>query len=147
MQLSPRLVHILAPSHFALLPVVRGLLNDTLIIYTSDNGIPFPNGRTNVYDSGVREPFVVASPTHAKSAGAASDVLVSLLDVTPTILDWFNVSYPTYDMFQNHGKVKIHGKSLLPLLGMHVDLICRPTLNQPPHRVWSSAIQAAIRPK
>ena len=103
-----------------LLPVARGLLNDTLIIYTSDNGIPFPNGRTNVYDSGVREPFVVASPIHAKSAGATSDVLVSLLDVTPTILDWFNVSYPTYDMFENNGKVKIHGKSLLPLLGMHL---------------------------
>ena len=66
---------------------------------------------------------VVASPNHAKSAGANSDVLVSLLDVTPTILDWFNVSYPTYDMFENHGRVKIHGKSLLPLLGMHGDLI------------------------
>ena len=135
----------LAPSHLALLPVVRGLLNDTLIIYTSDNGIPFPNGRTNVYDSGVREPFVVASPIHAKSAGATSDALVSLLDVTPTILDWFNVSYPTYDMFENHGKVKIHGKSLLPLLGMHlrskIDFICRPTPNQRPFRVWSLAVR------
>ena len=100
------------------LPVDRGLLNDTLIIYTSDNGIPFPNGRTNVYDSGVREPFVVSSPMiHSKSAGSSSDVLVSLLDVTPTILDWFNLSYPTYNMFGKHGTVKIHGKSLLPLLG------------------------------
>jgi len=29
-----------------------GLTNDTLIIYTSDNGIPFPSGRTNLYDAG-----------------------------------------------------------------------------------------------
>lgn len=29
-----------------------GHLDDTLIIYTSDNGIPFPAGRTNLYDSG-----------------------------------------------------------------------------------------------
>ena len=101
------------------LPVDRGLLNDTLIIYTSDNGIPFPNGRTNVYDSGVREPFVVSSPIHSKSAGSSSNVLVSLLDVTPTILDWFNLSYPTYNMFGKHGTVKIHGKSLLPLLGIY----------------------------
>ena len=106
--------------------VDRGLLNDTLIIYTSDNGIPFPNGRTNVYDSGVREPFVISSPVHHKSAGSSSDVLVSLLDVTPTILDWFNLSYPTYNMFGKHGTVKIGGKSLLPLLGMihHLFLKC-----------------------
>lgn len=31
---------------------VRSLLNDTLVIYSSDNGIPFPNGRTNFYDLG-----------------------------------------------------------------------------------------------
>lgn len=27
--------------------------DDTLVIYSSDNGIPFPNGRTNVYDTGL----------------------------------------------------------------------------------------------
>ena len=53
-----------------------------------------------MYDSGVREPFVVSSPINPKSAGSSSDVLVSLLDVTPTILDWFNVSYPTYRVVQ-----------------------------------------------
>ena len=95
------------------------MLNETLIIYTSDNGIPFPNGRTNVYDSGIREPFVLSSPAHPKSAGLRSGALVSLLDVTPTVLDWFDLSYPTYDMFGNHGKVKVLGKSLLPLLGKH----------------------------
>lgn len=26
--------------------------NNTLIIYSSDNGIPFPSGRTNLYDPG-----------------------------------------------------------------------------------------------
>ncbi len=29
-----------------------GFANDTLIIYSSDNGIPFPSGRTNFYDPG-----------------------------------------------------------------------------------------------
>ena len=28
-------------------------INDTLVIYSSDNGIPFPSGRTNLYDSGL----------------------------------------------------------------------------------------------
>ena len=29
-----------------------GYIDDTLIIYSSDNGIPFPSGRTNFYDPG-----------------------------------------------------------------------------------------------
>lgn len=30
-----------------------GFKNNTLVIYTSDNGIPFPSGRTNLYDPGI----------------------------------------------------------------------------------------------
>lgn len=29
-----------------------GFKDNTLVIYTSDNGIPFPNARTNLYDPG-----------------------------------------------------------------------------------------------
>ena len=42
-------------------------LNDTLVIYTSDNGIPFPSGRTNLYDPGIREPFLLHIPQHPKT--------------------------------------------------------------------------------
>ena len=40
----------------------RNLMNDTLIIFSSDNGIPFPSGRTNFYDAGLllyRTSFVI----------------------------------------------------------------------------------------
>ena len=93
--------------------VVAEVPSDTLIIYTSDNGIPFPNGRTNVYDSGVREPFLIASPA---TKGTSSDALVSLLDITPTVLDWFNVSYPDYHLLQKDQPTTLLGRSLLPLL-------------------------------
>lgn len=36
--------------------------DDTLIIYSSDNGIPFPSGRTNLYDPGMKEPFLMHIP-------------------------------------------------------------------------------------
>lgn len=39
-----------------------GVLNETLIIYTSDNGVPFPAGRTNLYDPGTAIPMLVSSP-------------------------------------------------------------------------------------
>ena len=42
---------------------------DTLILYSSDNGIPFINGRTNLYDSGMAEPFLVSSPYQTKRNG------------------------------------------------------------------------------
>ncbi|GAB1599169.1 N-sulphoglucosamine sulphohydrolase-like [Argonauta hians] len=91
-----------------------GHLDDTLVLYTSDNGIPFPNGRTNLYDPGVAEPFLISSPLNPQKWGQRSDTLVSLLDIVPTILDWFQIHYPHYKLFNNH--VKLTGNSLLPLL-------------------------------
>lgn len=56
-----------------------GYENDTLVIYSSDNGIPFPNGRTNLYWSGTAEPMIVSSPEHRKRWGETSQAYVSLL--------------------------------------------------------------------
>lgn len=87
---------------------------DTLVLYSSDNGVPFINGRTNLYDSGMGEPFLVSSPYNTKRIGQESDAMVSHVDIVPTILDWFNISYPSY--YLNDKPVKPTGKSLLPVL-------------------------------
>ncbi|XP_019397812.1 PREDICTED: N-sulphoglucosamine sulphohydrolase isoform X2 [Crocodylus porosus] len=49
-----------------------GFLNSTLVIYTSDNGIPFPSGRTNLYHSGTAEPLLISSPKHTARWGQIS---------------------------------------------------------------------------
>lgn len=75
-----------------------GHADDTLIIYTSDNGIPFPSGRTNLYDPGMREPLIVVSPEPKARRNEASGAMVSLLDIMPTLLDWFRVKTPEKEM-------------------------------------------------
>lgn len=62
---------------------LSGHLNDTLVIYTSDNGIPFPNGRTNLYDSGLKEPMFISSPLHKERQNQVTYSLASLLDIVP----------------------------------------------------------------
>nr|XP_002731812.2 PREDICTED: N-sulphoglucosamine sulphohydrolase-like [Saccoglossus kowalevskii] len=91
-----------------------GHANDTLVLYTSDNGIPFPNGRTNLYESGMSEPMLVSSPTHKTRWSQETNAMASTLDILPTILDWFQLSYPKYKIFKEN--VKLSGKSLLPIL-------------------------------
>lgn len=49
------------------------------MIFTSDNGIPFPSGRTNLYRPGAAEPLLVSSPEHPSRWGQASEAYVSLL--------------------------------------------------------------------
>ncbi|KAK7930225.1 hypothetical protein WMY93_006620 [Mugilogobius chulae] len=94
-----------------------GYDNDTLIIYSSDNGIPFPNGRTNLYRSGTAEPMLVSSPEHRERWGETSAAYVSLLDITPTVLDWFSVPYPSYSLPSSpSAPVHLTGRSLLPAL-------------------------------
>lgn len=65
---------------------------DTLVIYSSDNGIPFPNGRTNFYDSGLREPMFISSPLHKERKNQITYSLASLLDVVPTLVDWYGLN-------------------------------------------------------
>lgn len=93
---------------------LSGHLDDTLVIYSSDNGIPFPNGRTNLFDPGMAEPFLLSSPLHTYSWGQETSSLASLLDIVPTVLEWFDVDYPTYKL--EGAPVKLTGQSLLSAL-------------------------------
>ena len=93
-----------------------GVLDNTLVIFTSDNGIPFPSGRTNLYDPGMVEPFLISSPLSTSTWGQKSNALVSTTDIVPTILDWFGLPFPNYTLPSRPNRITLHGKSLLPLL-------------------------------
>lgn len=88
-----------------------GELNNTLIIITSDNGMPFPRAKASLYDSGTRMPFIVMWADKIKP-GIISHELVSLTDIAPTFLNAAGIDVPG----------NMHGKSLLPYLINHEPL-------------------------
>ncbi|XP_036323666.1 N-sulphoglucosamine sulphohydrolase [Rhagoletis pomonella] len=84
---------------------------NTLVIYTSDNGPPFPGGRTNLYERGVREPMIIAAPTVKARRHETTAAMSSLLDIFNTVLDAFHYYTPTVN-----GSSDDATKSLLPIL-------------------------------
>jgi N-sulfoglucosamine sulfohydrolase len=60
----------------------QGVDENTLVIYMSDNGRPFPRDKTRMYDSGIKTPFIVRWP--AKLKKGTSDALISSIDIAPT---------------------------------------------------------------
>lgn len=91
-----------------------GLLDDTLVIFLSDNGPPFLNSKTTLYDAGICLPFIVRHPKQAVR-GIRNPNMVSYVDIFPTLQDWTNTSYRlTVDA--PHAPSKLAGESFLPIL-------------------------------
>ncbi|GBP30761.1 N-sulphoglucosamine sulphohydrolase [Eumeta japonica] len=91
-----------------------GHANDTLILYTSDNGIPFLAGRTNLYEPGIRIPLLMYQPGVRPGISRA---MTSLLDIAPTVLHWFHGTNPSLplqpDIETNEIEPLPYSKSLL----------------------------------
>ena len=68
-----------------------GQWKETLFIFLSDNGPPFPGAKTTLYEPGARLPLVVRNPD-AKTTGGFCNAKVTWADITPTILDFCNVT-------------------------------------------------------
>lgn len=68
-----------------------GKYKNTLIIYISDNGIAFPGAKTTLYEPGMHLPCIIKNP-FGNRAGTEEEALVSWTDITPTILDYANVT-------------------------------------------------------
>lgn len=84
-----------------------GELENTIVIVTSDNGMPFPRAKANCYEYGIHVPFAVRYPA-AFSTGRVVDDLLSFVDLAPTILE---VTGTTAE-----GMLPVSGKSVLHIL-------------------------------
>ena len=102
----------------------RGLDQNTLVIFVSDNGSPFLNSKTTLYDAGVRLPLIVRHPGSssgdgASDAGVTNPNMVSFLDVLPTCIEWAGVQDGNVVETQNTAKSPPRlGTSFLRILGV-----------------------------
>lgn len=82
-----------------------GELENTLIVVTSDNGMPFARSKVNLYDPGVHMPLAIRWGGHVSPGRKVSD-FVQHSDLAPTFLEAAGLPVPK----------TISGRSLLPIL-------------------------------
>jgi N-sulfoglucosamine sulfohydrolase len=68
-----------------------GHYDDTVIIYTSDNGCAMPGSKTTLYEPGIHLPLII-KPAQGEAHVPVTDAMISWVDMTPTILDFANVT-------------------------------------------------------
>lgn len=72
-----------------------GLLNNTIIIWYSDNGGPLPRQKRELYESGALVPFMVRFPD-GRFSGTVNDQMHLFADIPATILSLAGVKPPAY---------------------------------------------------
>jgi len=71
----------------------RGELENTLVVITADNGMPFPKSKATMYEYGIHMPLAVAWPAVCKG-GRKVDDLISFTDFAPTFLEAAGIPAP-----------------------------------------------------
>ena len=63
-----------------------GQLDNTLVVVTSDHGMPFPRAKASLHDQGSRVPLAIRWPEGIKNPGRVFPGLVNLSSLAPTFL-------------------------------------------------------------
>lgn len=86
-----------------------GLVDDTLVICTTDHGVAFPNAKATLFDRGIGVMMIMRGPGF--SGGKVVDAPISHLDVYPTLCELSGAEPPEW----------LQGKSLMPLVRGDID--------------------------
>lgn len=82
----------------------RGELDNTIVIVTADNGMPFPHAKCNCYDAGIHVPLAICWGDRIEPQ--VIEKLTSSVDFFPTFMDAAGLE----------SDIRFSGQSLLPLL-------------------------------
>jgi N-sulfoglucosamine sulfohydrolase len=83
----------------------NGFADNTLVICTTDHGLPFPGAKATLYDRGLAVMLIMRGPGGFRG-GKAVNALFSHIDLFPTVMDLIGAERPDF----------LQGQSLLPLV-------------------------------
>jgi len=83
------------------------LMDDTLFIFTTDHGCPFPRAKCTLYDPGIKTSLIMNySGSELFSGGKVFDQLVSNIDLLPSLIEFVS----------SKSVANVEGKSFIPIL-------------------------------
>lgn len=122
------------------------LADNTLVIFTSDNGAflgvadntPLRSGKGYLYEGGIRVPLIVRWPGVVARGSTCATPVISM-DLSATILEAARVKLP--------GEVPVDGESLVPLLRKNGELRRKALYFHYPNYAWhgDNRLGAAVR--
>ena len=125
-----------------------GLREDTLVVFTSDNGgyggaadnRPLRDAKGDLYEGGIRVPLIIRWPGAIK-AGVVQETPVVSMDFYPTLLEAADVSLSADE------KDNLDGTNLMPILRGTAPLSARALYFHYPNYAWhrSNRLGGAIR--
>ena len=103
-----------------------GLAENTIVIFTSDHGIPYSGAKASLFDPGIEVPLIVRWPAGGLVGGKVHSQLMSNVDFLPTLLDLVGVPIPGNVQGVSAAKI-LRGESEEPIR----DAVFAQRLSQP----------------
>ena len=82
----------------------RGLLDNTVIVMTSDNGMPFPRCKAQEYEYASHMPLAIMWRTGIQHPGRSVDDMVSFIDFAPTFIELAGIPFEASGMQASPGR-------------------------------------------
>ncbi len=82
----------------------RGLLENTLVIVTSDHGMPFPRSKGNALEIANHVPLAIMWPRGIAKPGRTVQDFVSFVDVAPTLIEIAGLKWADTGMAESPGR-------------------------------------------
>jgi arylsulfatase A-like enzyme len=98
----------------------NGLTDNTIVVVTSDNGMPFPRVKGTAYEASMHMPLAIMWPQGINGKGRVVSDYVSFIDYAPTFLDVAGLK-PA-----DGGMDPVQGRSLVPIFQRKSDATIQP---------------------
>ena len=82
----------------------RGMLENTLVVVTADNGMPFPRIKSQAYEMSNHLPLAIMWPKGIQNPGRTVNDFVSFIDLAPTFIELAGLRWEQTGMASTPGK-------------------------------------------